>query len=314
MWHGSVQHLAGTVTIDLAVSIVRRFGGAGRTADLRAAGATKRDLSDAVRAGVLARPRQGVYVLPETSAGRMEALGHRGRIACATAARDRGLWTLDGGDDEPVHTWVHPDRHPARHRRLDHGDDERCCILHRDVAVDPPDLVRVGILHCLVQLAQCHGEEAFFAALESALRQRLISARQRARLRAAVPPELVELVDLARMDADSGLESLVRLRLHRLGIAVACQVNIPGVGRVDFVIGDCLIVEADGGTHGGDNRHRDLLRDAIAMGLGFVILRFDSALILHDWETVEAAILAALDRSLHRTDAGHRHGVARGWR
>ena len=44
---------------------------------------------------------------------------------------------------------------------------------------------------------------------------------------------------------------------------------IPGVGVVDFVIGDCLILEADGETHGGRNRHRDLVRDAIAMALGF---------------------------------------------
>jgi very-short-patch-repair endonuclease len=303
-WRARVQHFAGGMIIDL-VSVVRRLGGAGRTADLRAAGATKRDLADAVRAGLLVRPRRGVFASPETSEVIIEALGHRGRIACATAARDRGLWTLDAGHDEPVHTWVHPDRHPARHRRAN-GDDVGCCLLHRDAVVDLPDLVRVGILHCLVQLAKCHGDEAFFAAFESALRHQFISPQQRARLRAAVPAQLVELVDLARLDADSGLESIVRLRLHRLGIAVACQVKIPGVGTVDFVIGDCLILEADGATHGGDNRHRDLVRDAIAMGLGFVTLRFDSALILHDWETVESAILAALDRTLHVTDAGRR--------
>jgi len=81
-------------------------------------------------------------------------------------------------------------------------------------------------------------------------------------------------------------------------------VAIPGVGVVDFVIGDCLILEADGETHGGSNRHRDLVRDAIAMALGFSTLRFDTALILHDWLTVEAAILAAVGRDLHRSHAG----------
>ena len=40
------------------------------------------------------------------------------------------------------------------------------------------------------------------------------------------------------------------------------------------------------------------------MSLGFVTLRFDSAMILHDWPTVEAAILAAVGRNLHRSHAG----------
>ncbi|WP_197738239.1 endonuclease domain-containing protein [Agromyces terreus] len=91
----------------------------------------------------------------------------------------------------------------------------------------------------------------------------------------------------------------MRFRLRRLGIGVRCQVTIGGVGRVDFVIGDCLILEADGGTHDGDGRHRDRVRDATAMALGFVTLRFDTAQILHDWPLVEAAVLAALDRGLH---------------
>lgn len=174
--------------------------------------------------------------------------------------------------------------------------------------------MRVGVLHCLVQLAGCHGPEAFFVALESALRKRLIGPRQRALLGAAVPAALADLVDFARTDADSGLESLIRLRLRPHGLVVTSQVRIPGVGKVDLVIGDCLILEADGATHGGDNRHRDLVRDAKAMSLGFLTLRFDTALILHDWSTVEAAILSACDRLLHRTEAGRRHEESTGSR
>jgi very-short-patch-repair endonuclease len=296
------------------VAAVRRRGGVARSADLRADGATKRDLSEGVRDGSLMRPRRGLYALPSTPAAVIEALGHRGRIACATAARDRGIWTLDRGEDEPLHTWVDPDRHAVRHERAAEPDDVGCCIMHRDSAVDAPDLVRVGILHCLVQLAGCHGPEAFFVALESALRKRLIGPRQRALLRAAVPSALADLVDFARTDADSGLESLIRLRLRPYGLVVTGQVRVPGVGKVDLVVGDCLILEADGETHSGDNRHRDLVRDARAMSLGFLTLRFDTALILHDWSTVEAAILAACDRLLHRTEAGRRHEESTGSR
>ena len=34
--------------------------------------------------------------------------------------------------------------------------------------------------------------------------------------------------------------------MHRIGITMRCQISIRTVGEVDFVIGDRLIVEADG--------------------------------------------------------------------
>ena len=63
-----------------------------------------------------------------------------------------------------------------------------------------------------------------------------------------------------------------------------------------------LIVEIDGaGNHASaPHRHRDLVRDAHAAIWGFVTLRFDYALVMHDWETVERAILAHVDRRRHR--------------
>jgi very-short-patch-repair endonuclease len=245
-----------------------------------------------------------MYCVPETSPALLESLSHRGLVACVTASREYGLWTLDLGEAEPVHTWVDANHRPVRFAQHPDEDEPGCCIFHRDAAVDPADRGRVGIVHALCQMRRCRGVETFFAALESALRQGLIDDVQRVALRAALTSADRWLVDFARTDADSGLESILRLRLHRHGIALASQVRVPGVGIVDFVIGDCLILEADGATHGGNNRHRDLVRDAVAMSLGFVTLRFDSAMILHDWAVVEAAILAAVARDVHRSRAG----------
>jgi len=287
-----------------AVIAVARRGGVARTRELAADHVRKRDLSAAVRMGLLVRPRTGVYSLPTTSASVVEALSHCGAVACVSASREHGLWTLDDGDEESTHTWVHPSRHPVRVATEPDTSQPGCCVFHRDAAIDPPALDRVGILHCLSQILGCRGAEAFFTSVESALRQGLISADQKAKLRASVPDEHRWLIDFARADADSGLESLLRLRLHRHGITLASQVSVPGVGIVDFVIGDCLILEADGATHGGDHRHRDLVRDAVAMSLGFVTLRFDTAMILHEWDLVEVAVLAALKRNLHRSHAG----------
>lgn len=283
---------------------MERLGGLARTRELTAKGVRKRDLAAAVRLGRLIHPRNGIYAVVGTPDNVIESISHCGAIACVTASRDYGLWTLDDGDQERVHTWVAPDHRPVRVAMDPEPGEQVCCVFHRDLAIDSPGLRRVGILHCLVQILGCRGSEAFFAALESALRNGLVTSRQRASLRSKVPLEYKWIVDFARTDADSGLESLLRLRLHRFGISMASQVPIPGVGTVDFVIGDCLILEADGGTHGGDHRHRDLVRDAVAMALGFVTLRFDSAMILHEWDLVEAAVLAAVGRNAHRSRAG----------
>ena len=292
------------MSVESAVEAVRRLGGIARTSQLTKAGAGRTDLTRAVREGLLLRPRNGVYALADTAGAVVEALSHRGRAACVTAGREWGLWILDANESEPPHTWVHPRHHPTR-LVIDPDDDPSpCCVFHRDVPVSEPLLDRVGVVHCLLQILRCRGHEVFFAALESALRQGLITHRARVRLRSLVPVEFHWLVDFARTDADSGLESLLRLRLHRHGISLASQVKIPGVGRVDFVLGDCLVLEADGDTHDGPARHRDRVRDAVAMALGFVTLRLDYSLIIHDWEVVEAAVLGAMSRNLHRSPAG----------
>jgi len=120
----------------------------------------------------------------------------------------------------------------------------------------------------------------------------------RIRIRDALPDTARWLVDVARRDADSGLESLLRLRMHILGVQLESQVRIAGVGKVDFVIAGRLVLEVDGKENhdGSTQRHKDLRRDAIASHLGFETLRFDYAQVLHDWPTVQAAILAALAR------------------
>ena len=292
------------MSVESAVRVIDRFGGLARTRDMTAAGIPARELAAAVARGALIKPRSGIYALPDIPHPVIESLSHCGALACVSAARDYGLWTLDDGADEPVHTWIDPSHRPVRLAIDPDCDRVGCCVIHRDRAIEPAGLRRVSLLHCLRQILACRGEEAFFAALESAMRQRLIDSDGIATLRARIPSRDRWLVDFARCDADSGLESILRLRVHRRGLILASQVPIPGVGEVDFVIGDCLILEADGATHDGQSRHRDRVRDAVAMTLGFVTLRFDSAMILHDWELVEAAILAATSRELHRSIAG----------
>ncbi|WP_312169658.1 DUF559 domain-containing protein [Microbacterium sp.] len=270
------------------LALVELHGGITRGSLLASFGCTRKDLSNAVRRGELIRIRTGVFATPSCASEVCTAALHGGALTCAGALRLHGVWVLE--DDAHPHVWL-------GHAGRTHPHPDCVCIEHYRSGV-----MRVGLAPveaALVHSFGCHGDEFFFAAFESAWAQRLIGAAARRRIRAALPAGARWLVDLARHDADSGLESILRLRLHLLGIHVLTQVLIEGVGRVDFVLEGRLILEADGkGNHdGASERHRDLGRDAAASRLGFETLRFDYAMIIHDWNEVIAAIVGALGRA-----------------
>lgn len=271
-----------------ACQLIDHFGGIARGRQLTPFGFTRRMLSDAVASGDITRLRPGVFVTASASPAARVAAAHGGALTCAGALRLHGVWVLE--DDDSPHVWL------GQAGRV-HHEQCRCVAHYRSGRMQ---LGIADVEQALIHAFACHGEEFFFCAFESAWNKRLISAAARARIRKALPASARWLIDFAHKDSESGLESLVRLRLHLAGIAVQAQVNIDGVGRVDFVIGGRLILEADGAEHHDTprQRHRDLLRDAAASALGYETIHFDYAMIIHQWPTVIAAIRAAL----HRTD------------
>jgi len=283
-----------------AAAVCRALGGVARREQLIRAGVDDRMLRHAVRGGGLERVRPGTYADPDLPAPIRIALRHGGVLACVSVLRMRGLWVMPLA--EIVHVSLPPNGHARRHPGC-------ACIQHWNAL--ECTTTEVSLVDALLQVCGCQGEDAFFAALESALHEGVLSRTNRAELRRRITESARWLVDFARRDADSGLESLLRIRLHRLGIPLRTQVQVPGVGRVDFVLGDRLILEVDGRQNHEEapKRHRDLVRDAVAAAHGFDTLRFDYALVVHDWPLVEAAILAKLDRGLHLTGRGA-HGVA----
>ncbi|MDX2375972.1 type IV toxin-antitoxin system AbiEi family antitoxin domain-containing protein [Microbacterium sp. LRZ72] len=259
-------------------------------AELRASGMPRRAIDAARQQGRLNRVGRGLYARAGTCEAVTAAAAHGAVPACATAARHYGLWVLDEG---PPHVGLPESMHARPHSGC-------MCVVHTDQ--HPTSRFSIPpIRQVLRQILRCRGVESFVVALESALRQRLLAAPDLAWLRARVSDSGREAMLHARDDADSGLESLLRWRLRGHGLAMRSQVRIPGVGRVDFLIGDRLLIEADGraGHEDPAARHKDLVRDAHAAAWGYVTLRFDYALVVHDWPLVEAAILAQVAAGHH---------------
>lgn len=262
-------------------------------AGLRASGVSRRDISRKVKTGALIPLRRGVYAAESACSSTQAAARHGGVLGCASAARHAGIWVLD--PDDTVHVWLGGHGHAYAHQ-------DCACKEHWDDGPAPGDAFGLpSVPRILRQIRHCLGLEPFFVALESALRQGMIDDAGLAWLSATTDRATREAISFARRDADSGLESLVRWRLRRHGLRIRSQVRIVSVGAVDLLIGDRLIVEADGKENhdGPPSRHRDRVRDAHAAIWGYTTLRFDYAMILHDWPTVEMAILAVVDRGHH---------------
>jgi very-short-patch-repair endonuclease len=259
-------------------------------ADLRAGGMSRRRLEAGVRTGRVTLVRRGVYASGGACQVAILAASHGGALACVSAARHSGIWVLE--DPDVVHVWL-----PAHGLEYDH--DGCVCVAHWDEGPRRTDAFGLpSIPRMLRQILRCRGLEQFFVALESALNQTLIDDAGLDWLRRHTNAAAREAIAYAHADAQSGLESLLRWRLRSHGLPVRSQVRIVSVGTVDFLIGRRLIVEVDGTQNHAtaEHRHRDLRRDANAAAWGYVTLRFDYAMVVHDWGSVELAILACVDR------------------
>ena len=108
-------------------------------------------------------------------------------------------------------------------------------------------------------------------------------------------------LEAADRKSESGGESQLRFHLLSMGVEVRQQVRFRGVGRVDFLIGNGLIIEADGAEFHTSRTafEEDRRRDALLTAQGYRVLRFSYTQIVSRWTEVEAAIRAAIDRGDH---------------
>ncbi len=214
------------IEVPTPAHVLSHLGDVARGTELHRFGLSRRMLSAAVREGAILRVRNGVFALPSTCSDTVGAAAHGGALTCSRALRMHGVWTLD--DDEHPHVWM------GTHGRTHHSG----CACTSHYFDGPTALGLAPLEDALVHVLLCRGDEAFFVALESALRLRKLRAAGRARIRARLPRRARWLVDFARSDADSGLESLLRLRLHLLGILWNARwTSPPSAGSTSWSIG-----------------------------------------------------------------------------
>lgn len=257
-------------------------GGVVSIAQLRAAGLPK----PKTRTEGWVQLRRGWYATRSADPRVVRAVTAGGVLACVSALRFRGVWV----PDSVLHI-----RYSARARRS--GAGLRSCHPYR---LDPPAVCAVDPVDIAVaSAANCLGAEGLVVVLDSMLNKRMIEMADARTIVAASRFAHLDLAERCDARSESGTETIVRLRLRARGIRLRSQVNVPGVGRVDFLVGDRLIIEVDSREHHLPGYQTDRTRDRVATGLGFLVIRLTYDDIVYRWAVVEADILCVIRRRAH---------------
>lgn len=258
--------------------------------DLIAGGYTARGITAAVRADQLVRARNGVYLAPDDHADLRTAARVGGRLTCLSELHRRGVFVLSVSR---VH--VHLAVNAGRMRKV-----ENHVVRHWDVLARQPHprATAVEPLDAVLHAVRCQEPRAAVATLDSALRLGVLRDDELGELFARLPLRYQVLRRMLDPRAGSGTESLMRLLLRKLGCAFEVQVEIDGVGRVDFVVDGWLIIECDSEEHHSswEARRRDLRRDQTAAALGYTTYRPIAEDIMWHADDVLAAIRGLLAR------------------
>lgn len=281
---------------------INAHGGLAATHELLRAGWSSRQLTRAVNAGILVRVRQGWYTAPNTDETLQRAVRVGGRLACTSAARAYGLWVPG---TRKLHVAVQP--HVSRLRSSIDKTVRLKELQHSGVVVHWTDerassnRFSVSVRESLRQMCGCRPPEVVIAAVDSALRKGLIALPEWLAMTTSLPGTLPELLRAVDARSESILESVTRFRLQHLGFTPRVQVRIRGVGRVDLLIGQRLVIELDGWEFHFDREQfeEDRRRDAVLSALGYRVLRFSYQQVLYRWSEVRAAILASVARGDH---------------
>ena len=281
---------------------IEHYGGVAATHELYSRGWTKRSLAIAVADGAIIRVRQGWYVLPSTPEIQREGVRVGGRLGCISGARLLGLSVRVSGY---VHVAVVP--HTARLRSNSDKQVRLARLKSLGVVVHWNDTNTagtrfvLGVRECLKQMSLCQSPEWVVAAVDSALRARLLTASEWLDDIRVLPRRLRRLLSRVDARAESITESVTRFRLEQLGFEPRLQVTIRGVGRVDMVIGERLVIEVDGYAYHSDPEafEADRRRDARLSAHGYRVLRFSYRQIMQHWSEVRTAITAAVARGDH---------------
>ncbi|WP_140162915.1 type IV toxin-antitoxin system AbiEi family antitoxin domain-containing protein [Agreia sp. VKM Ac-1783] len=299
---------------------VRRNGNVASRRTLLEARVDSADIDVACRSGRLERLRRGMYALPEADIDQRRAVLAGGRVGCVSALRRVGVW---GGLDRALHIhvpasasrlhldeiaalgrsaeirrtdkafWAEPGR-PRVHWQRANAPTARSWAY--DWLVDPMSALRQAVL--------CLDDEHAIAAIDSALRKKVVRDHDLESLFTSLPRRLQRMRLELDPAADSGPESIVRVRMRRAGFEVEPQASIPGSSDLDLLINGVVGLDIDSRAwHTGEEQTSwDYGKTLQSFAFGRPTLRILPHHIFDLWPSTLAAISRVVSdaEELHR--------------
>jgi hypothetical protein len=240
-----------------------------------------RALAAALRSGRIVRVRRGVLACDHADELEVQAAASGGAVTCTSVLATHGVWVAGSTG---FHIQVPPTASRVGHQGTVHWGRPR-------FGMETP--WRASRLQSLWQAMHCLDEENALAAIESAIRLGFVDAAEVRMLVAHAPDRLRPWLRHLCHTSQSGNETVVRVRLQRVGYRVVSQGAVPGMGHEDLVIEDCVGLDVDGRRwHGEDRFVIDRDRDLRVEGLGRSALRIAAPHIWDSWPST----LAVIDR------------------
>lgn len=281
---------------------IRRRGGLAATFELYQDGHTRAGLSAAAASGLVIRVRQGWYATNDIHPTLLEAARVGGRLTCLSALDFHGYWSYPTDD---LHVAVAPNACRLRARRskttrLSELERPRTRVHWRGERRGDDRFI-LSPVASLADVISCQSEEVVVAVAASVLHKSPWLADDWLDVARSAPVAVRARFVATDGVCESGTESIFLFHISPLGIPLRRQVSIPGVGRVDFLIGERLVVEVDGAEYHTDpvRFEADRRRDAVLSRLGYRVLRFSYRQVMFAWAEVEAAVFGAVLRGDH---------------
>ncbi|GAA1083705.1 type IV toxin-antitoxin system AbiEi family antitoxin domain-containing protein [Tsukamurella spumae] len=284
-------------TIEILQALAAPDGGVfSRRAALRA-GADSAEIERLRHLGDIVVIRRGWYRLPGANAVVVAAVKGGAVITCVSALSFRpGVWIPPRKTAKTTLSKSKTHLRRARHRRTRSHED--CDAYQR---LPSPTRAVDDLSTALRCAANCLDADEFVAVLDSVLRMtNPHTIEDLEEIFVDAPERTKRLLSFLDPESGSGTESLTRFRLARLHIRVRSQQTIPGIGRVDLLVGDKLIIECDSTDHhSGVQRLVDNKRDRTATRGNYRVMRFDYTEVVADWDAILAEILDIVRTDRH---------------
>ncbi|MFW6597643.1 endonuclease domain-containing protein [Propionibacteriaceae bacterium Y2011] len=261
----------------------------------------RRDFEEAVRTGAVEKVANGWYAVPgQAATDALRAVRLGGRLGCLSGAAFHGLWVPP---TDELHLVM---RRPGRRPVVDQRGGR---VQVHPVRTWPSDQVACTVADCVGQVLRHHDAETGLIVAESALNLGLLGMVELAELNRGLPARKQRVISRAVDNSQSGSETRVRLFFDRSGVPVRSQVPISGVGIVDLLVGNSLVIECDSRRHhtGESNYHGDRRRDLRLHELRYTVVRLTWEQIFLDWEQTTQVLTGLIRARVHRRQPRQPH-------